>query len=201
MQRYSSQVAHQHRAFRRNTIPGRYSLLGDTKSVSHCDNGPKGFDGFFERDATRPAVYLISHTLHIKALFVRVKRQMTLDHPATPCHVVTQIRSHAMPNIELTLEHTDAHGDMVETLIDCVFTYQPGYRATWEEPGAGAEWGYVSATWRDEKGVWRPVGGFLETWTIAKLNALDQCDIEACVPSGPDPDAARDARMDREMNR
>jgi hypothetical protein len=111
--------------------------------------------------------------------------------------------------IELSFEHADAHGDFVETLISVDFTYTPGDPGRYYgEPGdcypaEPCSWEYQSASWRDKGGEWHPVaiGDFLDIWAFAKLNACEACDIEDCVPSGPDPDDLRDAAMDRAMER
>jgi hypothetical protein len=111
--------------------------------------------------------------------------------------------------IELSFEHADATGDFVETIVSVEFCYYPGSPergpsyASGGEPAEPASWEYQRASWRDKGGEWHPVaiGDFLDIWAFAKLNACEACDIEDCVPSGPDPDDLRDAAMDRAMER
>jgi hypothetical protein len=106
--------------------------------------------------------------------------------------------------IELSFEHADASGDFVETIVSVEFCFYPGDPGRYYgEPGdcypaEPCSWEYQSAS-VDGKAL-KP-GEWLEQWAIAKLDACEACDIEDCVPSGPDPDDLRDAALDRAMER
>lgn len=112
-------------------------------------------------------------------------------------------------NIDLSFEHTTPDGDSAETTINVEFTYTPGCPAVMYQrngdPGWPAEPSEVEfqRAFRRVDGKWIELirGEWLEDWAIAALAAADPDRVANCIPSGPDPDDARDAAFDREMNR
>lgn len=89
-------------------------------------------------------------------------------------------------NIDLSFEHTTPDGDMTETLINVTFCYYPAQHergpsyASSGEPAEPASWEYQSASFLDEKGIWRDlaIGEWLDVWAEARFDACDSADIE-----------------------